>query len=174
MKVNKLVYIILVLLLIAVAVLVYLSKGDAELKRALSENREFQVLVDGEYKATANLQTLLDLDPQEFTTTFATSIAAARDTTLRGVELRLLLETLDINTTGISHIIVSGLDEYYSPLTRTEIEKDGLIYICFSMDGEMLKPQSEGGFGPFLMVIRGSRFAQRWCKYVEAIDVIYS
>ena len=174
MKANNLVYIILVLLLIAVVVLVCFNRGDAELKRALLENREFQVLVDGEYTATVNLQTLLDLDPQEFTTTFATSITVARDTTLRGAELRLLLEALDIDTTGISHIIVSGLDEYYSPLTRAEIEKDGLIYICFSMDGELLKPQSEGRFGPFLMVIRGSRFAQRWCKYVEAIDVIYA
>jgi hypothetical protein len=173
-KANRRVYIVLVLLLIAVVVLVYLNRGDTELKRALLENREFQVLVDGEYTATANLQTLLDLNPQEFTTTFATSIAAARDTTLRGVELRLLLEALHIDTTGISHIIVSGLDEYYSPLTQAEIEKDGLIYICFSMDGDLLKPQSEGGFGPFLMVIRGSRFAQRWCKYVEAINVVHS
>ena len=173
MKANKLVYIILSLLLIAVVVLVYLNRGDSELKHALLENREFQILVDGEYSATANLQMLLELDPQEFTTTFATSITAARDTTLRGVELRLLLEALDIDTTKISHIIVSGFDEYYSPLTRAEIEQEKCIYICFSMDGVLLKPQSEGGFGPFLMVIRGSRFAQRWCKYVEAIDVIY-
>jgi hypothetical protein len=42
------------------------------------------------------------------------------------------------------------------------------------MDGEILKTQSDGGYGPFMMVIRGSRFAQRWCKYVEAVDVISS
>jgi len=166
------VYIVLGLLLVAVAVFALLNRGDRELKRALEEKREFIILVDGEPAAAVGLQTLLDLDPQEFTTSIATSIAAPRETTLRGVELRLLLEALGINISESVSVLISGLDGYYSPLTREEVGSEKLVYVCFSMDGEILKTQSEGGYGPFLMVIRGTRFAQRWCKYVEAIDVL--
>ena len=170
-KADKLVYLTLALLLVAVAVLALLNRGERALRRALEENREFRICVDGAPSATVGLQVLLDLGPQEFTTSLATSIASPRDTTLRGVELRLLLESLEIDATMFSAIIVSGLDGYYSPLSREEVESEGAIYICFSMDGEILKTQSEGGYGPFMMVIRGSRFAQRWCKYLETVDL---
>jgi DMSO/TMAO reductase YedYZ molybdopterin-dependent catalytic subunit len=173
-KANKLVYLILMLLLVAVGVLAFFNRGDVELRRALAENREFQIRINGGHAATVGLQTLLDLDPQEFTTPFATSITASRSATMRGVELRVLLESLEIDTANASHFVVSALDGHYSPLTHFEVKQEELIYICFAMDGEMLKPQNEGGFGPFLMVIRGTRFAQRWCKYVEAVDIITS
>jgi len=171
-KFNKIVYLTLALLLVAVAILAFLNRGDAELRRALEENREFHIRINGEHAATIGLQALLDMYPQEFTTSFATSVAPARDTVLRGVEMRLLFEAAGIDISQASHFIVSGLDSYYSPLTRAEVEKEDVIYICYMMDGKLLEPQSKGGFGPFLMVIRGERFAQRWCKYVEAVDVI--
>ena len=171
-RANKIVYLALLLLLAAVAVLAFLNRGDLELRRALEENREFHIRISGEYVATISLQTLIDIGVQEFTTPFATSIAASRETVLQGVELRLLLEVLDIDLSNASHIVVSGLDGFYSPLTLDEVKQEGLVYICFSMDGEIMKSQSEGGVGPFMMVIRGTRFAQRWCKYLEAVDVV--
>ena len=171
-KANKIVYLTLGLLFVIVVVLALMNRGDRELRRALEENREFIVKIDGADAAVVSFQTILDMAPQEFATTFSTSVSAPRNTTLQGVELRILLELLDIDITGASHIIVTGLDSYYSPLTISEVRQDSVVYICYSMDGEILKPRSEGGFGPFMMVLRGSRFAQRWCKYVEAIDVI--
>jgi len=171
-KANFIVYTVLALLFGAAALLVFLSQGDRELRRALEENREFLVRVDGEDIAAVSLQDLVELGPQEFTTNFATSIASPRKATLRGVELRKLLEALEIEIDHASHFVVSGLDSYYSPLTLAEVLRDEHIYVCFEMDGEILKTQSEGGYGPFLTVLRDSRFAQRWCKYVEAIDVI--
>ena len=173
-KANKIVYISLGLLLVIVVVLALLNRGDSELRRALEENREFIIRIDGAGAAVVSLQDIIDLEPQEFTTTFGTSVTSPRDTTLQGVELRVLLELLDIDFAGASHITVTGLDSYYSPLTVSEVEQEGVVYICYSMDGEILKTQSDGGYGPFMMVIRGSRFAQRWCKYVEAVDVISS
>ena len=168
---NKVVYLLLSLLLVIMSVLAVLNRGDAELRRALEENREFQVRIDGEPVATVSLQTLLGLDPQEFTTTYATSISAPREATLQGVELRLLIDALEIDASNAAYYVVTGLDSFYSPLTKDEVEKVETIYICFSMDGEILKKQSEGGLGPFLLVIRGERFAQRWCKYVESVDI---
>ena len=170
-KANMLVYISLGALLVVVVVLAMLNRGDADLRRALEENREFRVCVNGALAETVDLQALLDMQPQEFTTSLATSIAAPRETTLRGVELRFVLEALDIGISGATSVVVTGLDGYHSALTLEEVESAGTIYICFSMDGEILKTQGEGGYGPFMMVIRGSRFAQRWCKYLETVDV---
>ena len=171
-KADKIVYLVLFLLLIAVAVLTLINRGDKVLRDALRDNREFLVRVNGEYAATVTMKELIGLGPEEFTTNFATSISAPREAAFRGVELRLLLDLLDIDTDGASHIVVSGLDSYYSPLSAAEARQEGKIYVCFSMDGEALKTQGEGGYGPFLMVIRDTPFAMRWCKYVEAIDVI--
>jgi len=171
-RANLAVYIVLALLLGVVALLVLLNQGDRELRRALEENREFLIKIDGERTASVSLQDLVDLGPQEFTTRFATSITSPRAAAMRGVELRLLLDALGIGVDQASHLIISGLDSYYSPLTPEEVMREEHIYICFEMDGEVLKPQSEGGYGPFLMVLKDSRFAQRWCKYVEAIDII--
>ena len=168
---NKTIYITLSVLLIAVVLLAYLNGGDAVLRRALEQNRKFQIRMDGTQVATVSLQDLLDLDPQEFTTTYATSISAPREAKVKGVELRVLLASLNIETSNAVLIIVSGLDSYNSPLTREEVERAETVYICYSMDGEILKTQAEGGFGPFLMIIRDSGFAQRWCKYVEAVDI---
>lgn len=170
-KANRAVYLTLVLLFAVVVISAVLNRGDVELKRALAENRQFQIRRDGESILTVGLHELLDLEPVEFTTRLATSVSEPREVTLQGVELRLLLEALEIDTSEARYFVFSGLDGYYSPLTLAEVEKEEYIYICLAMDGEILKTQSEGGFGPFLMVIRGARFAQRWCKYVEAVDI---
>jgi len=171
MRGNIAVYISLAVLFVIVGVLAFLNRGDTDVRRALEENRQFQIRLEGELQAIVNFQDLLDLEPQEFTATYATSISAPRETTLKGVELRLIIESLEIDTSGAGYYVVSGLDAYYSPLTRDEVEKEETVYICYSMDGEILKKQDEGGFGPFLLVIRGESYAQRWCKYVEAVDI---
>ena len=170
-KSYRAVYISLAVLLVATVALAYLNRGDPELRRALEENREFQIRSDGELAATVNLQFLLGLGPQEFTATFSTSLTTPREATLRGVELRILIDALDINASGAGQFIVSGLDGYYSALSREEVEREENVYICFSMDGVVLKARSEGGYGPFMLVIRSDNFAQRWCKYVEAVDI---
>ena len=168
---NRTVYIILAALLLATIVLVLLNRGDSGLRRALEENREFLIRVDGADTATVGLKDLLELDPQEFSTGLASSIGLPREVTLRGVELRHILEAFAPNAMDAEFFVFMGLDGYYSPLSKDEVEKEESIYVCFSMDGELMKKQSEGGYGPFMMVIRNSRFAQRWCKYVEAVEV---
>ena len=112
MKVNRVVYLALGALFVAVAVLSFFNRGDVELRRALEENREFQIRVDGVTVATVGLQALLDLNPQEFTTTFTTSISAPRETILRGVELRSLLKAFDIDVSNAAYYVVSGLDSF--------------------------------------------------------------
>jgi DMSO/TMAO reductase YedYZ molybdopterin-dependent catalytic subunit len=170
-KSNRIIFIITGALVVAVAVLAFLNRGDAELRRALQENRQFLLQVDGETVAVVGLQDILDLQPVEFTTRLATSATLPREASFRGVELRHIYALFDVDVSGASLYVVRGLDGFASPLTAEEVASEGLVYLCIAMDGELLKNRSEGGWGPFLMVIRGAAFAQRWCKYVGEIDV---
>lgn len=170
-KADKTVYLLLGLMFVATVIAIMLNRGDPELRRALEENREFLIRMDGETIATVSLQDLIDLKPIEFTTTMSTSISRPRQVALEGVELRLLLEAKEIETADATGFVFNGYDRYYSPLSLKEVERPEFIYVCLKMDGEILKPQSEGGMGPFLMVTRDTPFAQRWCKYVEAVDI---
>jgi len=147
-----------------------LNRSHIELARAQLEKREFILKAYGEPVAEVSLQDILDLNPVEFSTRLATSTAAPRDVSLRGVELRLLYESLGADISHASLFAVRGLDGYYSPLSSKEVGTADKVYVCIAMEGKLLSDKDNGGWGPFLLVIRGERFAQRWCKYVEEID----
>jgi hypothetical protein len=167
---NRLILIIICILTVLICVLAYLNRGDAALKRALQENRQFLLKVGGETAAVVSLQDILDLGPEKFTARLSTSVTAPRDAAFEGVELKVVYDRLGIDVSGASIFDVRGLDGYFSPLTAKEVASEQGVYICIAMDGEILKNKGDGGWGPFLLVIRGSVFAQRWCKYVEEID----
>ena len=167
---NRVILITVCGLLMAIAVLALLNHGDASLKSALQENREFLLKMEGEIVAAVSLQNIVDMQPVEFTTRLATSINAPREVSLSGVELRLIYETLGIDISGASLFAVRGLDSYFSPLSLAEVSAAEKVYICIAMDGEILQNKTSGGWGPFLLVIKGELFAQRWCKYVEEIN----
>ncbi|MCL1827876.1 MAG: hypothetical protein FWG32_00105 [Oscillospiraceae bacterium] len=168
---NKAVYLTLGLLLIAVSVLAALNRGDAGLKRALEENREFLILTDGEPAVTVGLSDLLDLQPREFSAVMSSSMTSPREVIFKGVELRLILAGLDIDAADAAYIVVTGLDGYVTPLTPEEVYKPENVFMCFETDGEIMKTLGEGGFGPFMLVLPNERFAQRWCKYAETVDI---
>ena len=169
---NRLILMIICVLLALVSIFAYLNAGDAALKRALQENRRFLLKVDGETAAEVGLQDVVEIGVEKFTTRLSSTAAPARDVDFEGVELRLLYDRLGIDVSEAALFDVRGLDGYFSPISPDEVTTEKKIYLCISMDGEILTDKSTGGWGPFLLVIRGSVFAQRWCKYVEEIDAL--
>jgi hypothetical protein len=167
---NRIVYICLAALFVVAATFTLLNRGD-QAHRTLEANRQYLVKIDGETVAAVGREELLALEPTEFTTIMATSSSLPRQVTFQGVELGRLLEFLEIDERNIDRVAFRGLDGYVSPVTPAEVERPRYVYICVSMDGEELKPGKDGGLGPYLMVMRGATFAQRWCKYIEYIDV---
>ncbi|MCL1849143.1 MAG: hypothetical protein FWF83_05685 [Clostridiales bacterium] len=167
---NRILLTVVCVLLVLISVLVYLNNSDAALKRALQENRQFLLKVDGETAAVVHLQDILDCKPERFTTRLSSTTMLPRDVDFEGVELRLLYAFLGMDIPAAALFHVRGLDGYFSPISATEVTAENKIYICISMDGEILQAKSAGGWGPFMLVIRDSAFAQRWCKYVEEID----
>ncbi|MCL1805706.1 MAG: hypothetical protein FWG28_06900 [Clostridiales bacterium] len=167
---NRFILVAVCVLLALVAALAYLNRGDAALKRALQENRQFVLKAGGETAAVVGLQDIIDIGTEKFTTRLSTSVTLPRDAEFEGAELRTIYARMGVDISEAALFDVRGLDGYFSPLKAEEVAAEGVVYVCISMDGELLADKSAGGWGPYLLVIRGSTFAQRWCKYVEEID----
>lgn len=160
----------IIVLVIAVGVLAYLNRGDLDRKKELETQAEFALTYEStEHRVT--MQDILALGPVDFTTVVRTSTAGPRNVTFRGVELRRVLEKYGIPINEDSTIEVMALDGYVSVIYGDEVLEEENVYITIAMDGEPLKPKSEGGSGPYYLVIRGTEFAQRWVKFMEEITV---
>lgn len=160
----------LFILVFAVAVLAYLNTGDLDLKKKLEMNAEFRLLY-GDCAYLVTMEDVLDLNPIEFETIMRTSTMQATPVNFTGVELTKLLARYGIPIKVGSTVQVNALDGYASVFTAEEVLTSENVFLCIYMNGEALKPKKEGGFGPYLVVIRNVKFAQRWCKFVEEIVV---
>ena len=171
MKKSTLAVIVCVLVLaVGVAVFAILNTDDISLKQELEMNAEFMVKhEDSEY--TITMQDMLDMKPVEFEAIMDTSTTDPTPVTFTGVELSTILASLDIDYSAAEVFEVRALDGYSSALVLDEVETPGNVYICLYMDGEALKTKSEGGRGPYMMVINSSEFSQRWCKFVQEIVI---
>ena len=165
---NKLLLGIIAALLLLVVVTALLNTGDLELKRQLEMDQQFIVSWEGG-RVFVTMDDLLALQPQDFPAILDTSVSDAREVTVRGVELSRLLDSLGVPWQGAEYFEINGLDEYYSPVLLSEVQEPDNVLICIAMDGKALGSKSSGGFGPYLMVIRGELFSQRWCKYIEEV-----
>lgn len=167
---NQIVVGSITLLVALTAVLAYLNAGDLALKKELEMNAEF-LFTAGETSERVSMSQILELQPVEFEAVMDTSITDPTPVTFTGVELSWICQHFGIELLPDSLVQVSALDGYASVVTGAEALEPGNVYICIAMNGEALKPKSQGGFGPFMMVIKNVVFSQRWCKFVEEIVV---
>lgn len=170
MKKNTWIYLTLLLLIVAVIVFAWLNRGSIQEKRELEESAQFQ-LISGEEKAMVTMHDIEALGPQDFTTIMDTSTTDPTEVSMRGVELRKILESKGIDILPGQSVEVRALDGYASALTYEEIMTPEDVYIVFEMNGEELGVKADGGMGPYLMVIRSARFAQRWVKFVQDVEI---
>lgn len=154
----------------ALFVLMALNRHDLELSLALRSSGQFAVCDDGEVIATVSGEDLRSVGLTRFTAIMDTSLTDPEEVEFEGVELKKLLEYLEIER-AFSSCEFFGSDGFASAVSRSETEKDGCVYICVAMNGQALKDREQGGMGPYLMVVADARFSARWCKYVERIEL---
>ena len=157
-------------LAVLVAVLAYLNAGDLDRKRALEKDAEF-VLRYGDMEHRVGREKIVNLGTVEFPTVMRTGSTGPTNVTFQGIELRTLLEAYEIAIEPDSMIDVKALDGYISVFEGEEVLDHESVYITIAMNGEPLQTKSEGGVGPFYLVIRDTEFAQRWVKFMEEILV---
>lgn len=93
------------------------------------------------------------------------------ETEYKGIELKKLLETLNIDISNYKKAEFNASDGYKIILSIEEINEPSNVYLTFERDGEILKSKDSGGIGPFQLVIRRDPFSQRWIKHVNKIKL---
>jgi len=128
-------------------------------------------VTSGDLREEIDLDFLRSLEGESFNTVIRSSGQRPRDVMYTGVPLSLILDVLEIDWQDKRHVIVSGADSYAIAVLVREILEPDNVYIVYALDGRQLKPASEGGEGPFQLIIRKDTFAQRWCKYINLVEI---
>ncbi len=152
-----------------VALFAFLNAGDVSYKKTLEMNAIFE-LKNSEESKQITMNNMLALTPAEIPAVMDTSNTNPTDVTFVGVQLKDIFDFANMEING-DVIEVRALDGYTSALTKEEVMQDNNVYICIAMDGQTLKTKSEGGMGPYLMIIKSSAYSQRWCKFVQEVVV---
>lgn len=164
--------IVVVLLIIAVAVFAALNAGDIQEKKTLEENALISVTAGGKEVAKIDSDLIDSLEPEEFSATKDTSETGPQDYQYTGIPLADALEELDLEPADYSSLVARAIDGYTVAFEIGEVLEEDNIYIVFKENGEFLGTKSEGGKGPYMIVVRKDQFSQRWCKYLVELELI--
>jgi hypothetical protein len=169
--VNKKILISLTVILLIVVVFAFLNRGDKE-DRLLSqrESKIFIRLADEE-TITVSFDDILKLDQHEFKTVLRSSSSDDKEHLYKGIKLKDLLESYNINVNEINQVITKAVDGYAVVLTSQEVKDDNNVYIAYEIDGVPLAPKDKGGSGPYQIIITKDPFAQRWNKFLMELEI---
>ncbi|NLJ57658.1 MAG: hypothetical protein GX339_02315 [Tissierellia bacterium] len=137
---------------------------------ACSRQEASLVMVFEDYEEEIDVEIIYNhSEASTFPTVVRSSGEKPVETEYKGVELKLLFETLGIDTSQYSRVTFNASDGYRIILSMEEINQPSNVYLTFERDGEILKSKKEGGNGPFQLIIRRDPFSQRWIKHVDKI-----
>lgn len=172
-KNSRLIAIVLAILVITTVIGAVLNQRYAAEKAALLEAAEIAVREDGREVSRLNMTVLGQLSAVKFTARLKSSLMQSpEEHTYTGIALADLFQAAGISLEGKSRVLVHSVDGYIVPLTVEEIKEFDNIYLVYKDNGDYLSSYTEAnGQGPYMIVIRGDSFSQRWAKYVCELDV---
>ncbi len=168
---NKTLAVVVLALVLVVGVFAYLNWAEGGDRLQSQREATLFIVSGGERTHTVDFSDIEDLEQREFTATLRSSGSSPRDLTYTGVQLRHLLEHLDLDMGGIDQIVTRAADGYTVALGADEVSREDNVYIVYMIDGEPLAPKEAGGSGPYQLVIREDEFGQRWNKFLMEIEL---
>lgn len=115
-----------------------------------------------------NIKALGEVD---FSAILDTSDTDPEEHIYTGVPLKNIIEEADFSLNDKSQVVVKGIDGYTVALSIEEVLDEENVYLAYAVNGKALKPKSQGGSGPYQLIVRKDQFSQRWCKFVVEIEV---
>lgn len=163
-----LIAVVMVVLVAAIAVLAYLNAPERELIAGT-----LTVVKDGETLATYSMEDIASLEYVEVEYEVVSSSHNNESGLYRGVPLRALLASVDESLLENSvQIVVRAEDNYVTAYSSEEVAESDSILIIYMRDGESLGTMSDGGTGPFRVLITSDEFGTRAAKYLAEIEVV--
>ncbi len=170
---TRIIVIVLAVLALTTAVGAVLNWQYAREKAALLEAAEIAVLDNGSEVYRLTSSEISQLPTSEFTALLKSSLMKSPEAhNYTGIALADLFKAAQLSLEGKKRVMVRSADGYTVPLAIEEIKAMDNIYLVYRDNGRYLGSyRDKGGQGPYMIVIKGDRFSQRWAKYVCELDV---
>ncbi len=163
---NKLVYWSIGLLLMLAGVLTYIYTPNSQ------ESVNLTVSCKGQPVKTFTMEQIMEMPSVEKQVTIRSSSEGTQTHVFTGTPLREILTGLENAVlTDASKVTASGLDSYTVVFDSEEIMSRDHVLLVYAQDGKPLGSKSEGGTGPFRIIILGDQFGLRAVKYVNELEV---
>ena len=167
---TKITAVVMAVLLIAVAVLAWLNRGNVQDRRAMQESGTFLVTA-GDLQFTISMDDVLKLGPQRISAVLRSGGRDGEPMVFAGVSLKSILDSLGIDYSSSRGISFMAADGYVSAILIAEALDEENCFIVFEEDGQPLGTRERGGRGPYMMIMAKDHFSQRWCKFLMEIVV---
>lgn len=169
MKRNKLVITIL-LLVAAIGILTWLNQSRMESAVDAMQKETLLVRVN-DIERDFSMEELKELPLIEFNAIQDTSDSGPKKQQFKGIPLKDIVAAVSQGDIKATKVIVKGTDGYTVAMTVKEALMEDNTYLCIEKNGKPMGRKSEGGCGPYQLIIRQDMFSQRWCKFVYEVIV---
>jgi len=172
-KNTRIIVIVLALLFITTAVGAVVNRQYAREREALLKAAEIAVLEQGREVSRLTMDAIGQLPTANFTARLKSSVMESpEEHTYTGIAFSDLFASAGISLKDKRRVVVHSVDGYAVPLSIEEIKALENVYLVYMDNGDYLGSYGAAdGQGPYMIVIRGDRFSQRWAKYVCELDV---
>jgi len=172
-KSTKKILLILFLLTAVTAVGVAFNYQESKENMKYLEAAEIQIINKGQEKGSLAMEDLEALSPTDFTAKLKSSVMQSpEEHSYTGFPLEEVLSLSDLMPEEGEILSVGSVDGYEVPFSKKELEEMENIFLVYKADGKYLGTYGEkDAQGPYMIVIRGDRFSQRWAKYVCRLEL---
>ena len=167
---TKIVAITAAVLVVAVAALAWLNRGNAADRKAMQESGAFYITA-GDSRYPVTMDDLREIGLRSVEASYKTNLMPAVQKKYSGVSLKSVLDRLDVDYSGAKSVSFSGADGYVSAVRIAIALDEENCFIVVEEAGKPLGTLESGGFGPYMAIFAKDRFSQRWCKYLIEITI---
>lgn len=162
---NVRILLVIGLLLTVLGVSYLINRGDIENKLALNKEAIFEIVVDGQVKTSYNMEDISKMGEVTFSANLKSSGKDPVAHEYTGVLLKTIFEEAGLNPEQSEGATITAIDGYAAALTKEKLMSDDNVFLAYRRDGQLLGDKSNGGDGPYQLVISKDKFSQFWVKY---------
>lgn len=167
---NRKIKITIAILVIITGVFAFMNRELVKDKGYARENAEI-ILKGEEGEKVLGHEDVKALGEVDFSANLDTSTTEPEEHTYTGIPLKNLIEEVGLSLKDKDMVIVRAIDGYTVALSIEEVLDKENVYLAYAVDGKPLRSRSQGGSGPYQLIVRKDQFSQRWCKFVVEIEV---
>ncbi len=168
-KQTRIVIAAVIALGVMVGLFAFLNRGSVAEKKRIETDAVFKITQGGKTLCEVSMADIEAVGTKDIKATMDTSKTEPTQVAFTAAEVKAILAYKKISLDGVTTLEFRALDGYASAVTIEEMQAEQNVYICIKMNGKALGTKSEGGTGPYLMVIKSATYSQRWCKFLEEI-----